>query len=105
MNIKTKFDVGEKVWFFKDWHKAKRRILFDITAGTVIDIKTCTGYTKTTNISYMIKTADGYVEVYEPYLQRSYPEITALASDRNEQKENDSVKEAYERLGRELGLI
>ena len=39
MNIKTKFDVGDEVFFFKDYDKAKPRVTKDIVGGTVADLK------------------------------------------------------------------
>lgn len=78
-------------------------VLQDIVDGTVIIIKPWIS-NEVASVYYYVAVNNGEVNVPETHLYGSYEEIEAKAVDRPE-KVNDSVREAYERLGRELGLI
>ena len=104
MEIKTKFNIGDEVFFFRDYNKAKPRVVKDVVDGTVIAIKSWLA-SGSENIDYVVAINNGEVNIPESHLYGSYEEIEAKTVDRPEKKVNDSVREAYERLGRELGLI
>ena len=78
-------------------------VLQDIVDGTVIIIKPWIS-NEVASVYYYVAVNNGEVNVPETHLYGSYEEIEAKAVDRPE-KVNDSVREAYESLGRELGLI
>ncbi len=103
MEIKTKFNIGDKVFFFKDYNQAKHCVAKDIIGGTVIVIEPWIS-NEVASVYYYVSVNNGEVNIPETHLYGSYEEIEAKAVDRPE-KVNDSVREAYERLGRELGLI
>ena len=103
MEIKTKFHIGDKVFFFKDYNQEKPCVAKDIVGGTVIVIEPWIS-NEVASVYYYVAVNNGEVNVPETHLYGSYEEIEAKAVDRPE-KVNDSVREAYERLGRELGLI
>lgn len=104
MEIKTKFNIGDEVFFFKDYNQAKPRVAKDIVDGTVIIIKPWIT-DEVVSICYYVAVDNGEVNIPESHLYGSYEEIEEKTVDRPEKKVNNSVREAYERLGRELGLI
>ena len=104
MEIETKFNVGDEVFFFRNYNKAKSRTVKDIVDGTVTVIKPWVSDTSR-DISYYVATNDNEVSISESHLYGTYEEIEAKAVDKPKKKVDDSVREAYERLGRELGLI
>lgn len=105
MEIKTKFNVGDEVFFFKDYGKAKPCVVKDIVDGTVIAINLYIATSERESMYYCVVIDNGEVNIPESKLYGSYEEIEEKAVDRPKRKVDDSVKEAYERLGRELGLI
>lgn len=105
MNIKTKFDVGDEVFFFKDYDKAKPRVTKDIVDGIVIAINLYITTSGSERMYYYVAINNGEVKISESQLYGSYEEIESKAVDKLEKKVDDSVKAAYEELGRKLGLI
>lgn len=104
MEIKTKFNIGDEVFFFRDYNKAKPRVVKDVVDGTVIAIKSWLA-SGSENIDYVVAINNGEVNVPESKLYGGYEEIESKAVDKPEKKVDDSVKAAYEELGRKLGLI
>ena len=106
MEIKTKFNIGDEVWFFRDWYEDKDHDIHNIVKGVVIGIKAGTTLVEEkTIISYILYVNYERKKIPESYLCGSRSEIISLVNNQTDCNVNDSVREAYERLERELDLI
>lgn len=102
MQINTKYNVGDDVWFFRSGNKVDN--FSEVASGKVVGIMTDT-QNDNVFITYILINKSGELfyreedNIYDDFV------LISMVATKDGQISKDDVKKAYELLGKALGLV